>query len=108
MVNKKYTNKPVKVSTLLPNILKAVKRKNGSILLEIKINWEDIVGKDLSKKCFVSSLQKINKKNILTIISNNTNLLELSYSSNEIKNKINNFFIDDKIDDIKFKKSFQF
>ena len=107
MVNKKYTNKPVKVSTLLPNILKATKRKNGSILLEIKIHWKNIVGKEISDKCFVSNLQKINRKNILTIISSDANLLELSYSSEEIKNKINNFFIDNKIDDIKFKKSFQ-
>jgi len=108
MVNKKYTNKPVKISTLLPNILKGAKKKNGSILLEIKINWEEIVGKEFSKKCFVSNLQKVNEKRILTIISDDTNLLELSYSSEKIKDKINNFFVDKKIDDIKFKKSFQF
>ena len=32
--------------------------------------------------------------------------IDLNYLE-EIKNKINNFFIDNKIDDIKFKKSFQ-
>tara|TARA_B100000029_G_scaffold477618_1_gene522818 strand:- start:100 stop:330 length:231 start_codon:yes stop_codon:yes gene_type:complete len=76
--------------------------------LEIKLNWEEIVGKEFSEKCFVSNFQRVNKKNILTIISDNTNLLELSYSSEEIKKKINKFFSSKKIDDIKFKKSFQF
>ena len=89
MPNKRnYTKSPVNISTLLPNILKPLRKKNGSRLLELKMNWEKILGKNLAKKCFVHSIRKINDKNILTLISNQNDLLEISYSSEEIKHKI--------------------
>jgi len=97
--------KPKKISSFIPQIIGSSKKNNK--LIELKANWENIVGKKFSKKCYVSGLRQINKKNILTIISCESDLLELSYSTEVIKNKINNFYSYDFIDIIKFKKSLQ-
>ncbi len=107
-MNKNYIKHPVKVATLLPKIFKPLKKRNGSILLEIKMNWDKILEPEFSRICFVSSLQRINNKNILTIVSEKRDILELSYSSNELKIKINNFFNSNIIDEIKFKKLLQY
>ena len=50
----------------------------------------------------------LKNKKILIIITENRNILELSYCSIEIKEKINNFFSYDLIDEIKFKKVLQY
>ena len=60
--------------------------------------------KKLFSRCYVYSLKKINKKNILIIQSTETDLLELSYSSESLKKKINTFYSTEFIDVIKFKK----
>ena len=93
MNQRNYIKHPVKISTLLPKVLKPLKKKNGSMLLELKMNWEKIIGSEISEICFVLTVKKINKKNILIIVSDDSNILELSYSSDEIKNKVNNFFL---------------
>ena len=85
--NKEYTKSPVKVSTLLPKILKPIKKKFGSKLLEIKFNWEKIIGKEIASKCFISSLYIKNNKRVLIVISNNNEIFELAYSSELIKKK---------------------
>ena len=41
-------------------------------------------------------------------IFDQNDLLEISYSSEEIKHKINGFFLKNFVDDIKFKKSLQY
>ena len=105
--NRNYTKAPVKVSTLIPKILKPTKTKVGSLALELKLNWEKILGEKYSKKCFVLSIKKINKKNILIVTSEENNLLELSYLSEIIKRKINDFFLNYTIDEVKFKRSLQ-
>ena len=51
-------------------------------------------------------LKKINKKNVLTISCSEASLFELSYSTVEIKEKIN-FFLRNVVDIIKYKKSLQ-
>ncbi len=107
MNTKNYIKYPVKISTLLPKVLNPLKKKNGSLLLEIKLNWKKIVDSNIGLYCFASSIQKINNKNVLVIISENQNILELSYSAPEIKEKINLFFKGIVIDEIKFKKSLQ-
>ncbi len=98
----------MKVSTLLPKVLKPLKKKSEGVLLELKLNWEKILGKHLGTACFVHSIKNINDKKILIIITENRNILELSYCSIEIKDKINNFFSYDLIDEIKFKKVLQY
>ena len=107
MSNKKNINNPKKVSIFLPKILKKINKNRGSNFLELKMNWDKIVGKEISKDCFVSSLIKRNQENVLTIISNKASILELSYSSEVIKKKINDFFLAKVVDVIKFKKSLQ-
>ena len=88
--------------------MKPLKKKNGGVLLEIKLNWKKITGSKFSSVCFASSIKKINNKNILIIVSEKRNILELSYSSDQIREKINSFFNGTIIDEIKFKKSLQF
>ena len=72
------------------------------------MNWEKIVDQKYYDLCFVSSLKKINNKNILTIVSKNRSIMELSYSSIEIKEKINKYYNSRIIDEIKFKKVLQY
>ena len=79
-------SKAKKISSLIPKIFKSLKQNSN--LLELKANWEEVVGKNFSDKCYVCGLKKINKKNILIIESTETDLLELSYSSESLKKKI--------------------
>ena len=110
MRKKKYTPSLSKISTLLPKVFKKIskKGKNNSKILELKMNWEIILGEKLSKDIFVESLKKINNKNTLVIISNDIALLEISYSSEIIKNRINSYFNEPLIENIKFKKSLHY
>ena len=108
MSKKSYIKIPLKVSSILPKVLKNLKKNNGTLLLEIKMNWEKIVEQKYCDVCFVSSLKKINNKNILTVVSKSRCIMELSYSSNEIKEIINNYFNSSIIDEIKFKKVLQY
>ena len=107
MNHKNYIKNPVKISTLLPKVFKPLKKKNDGLLLEIKLNWEKILKPKLSSRCFASSLKKINNSKILIITTKERNILELSYSSDEIKMQINEFFKTTVINEIKFKKSLQ-
>ena len=107
MKHKNYIKNPVKISTLLPKVFKTIKKKNDGLLLEIKLNWEKIVGSELYSDCFVSSIKRINKKTILIVVSERRSIHELSYSSNDIKNNVNKFFQANVVNEIKFKKSFQ-
>ncbi len=107
MSAKRNINNLKKVSTILPQIFKKINKNGNSQLLEIKMNWTSIVGRKYAEKCHVLSLKKINKKNVLTIGCSNAGLFELSYSTVEIKEKINHFFLRNVVDIIKYKKSLQ-
>ena len=105
-----YNSSLSKISTLLPKVLKNLKKtnKNSSKLLELKMKWKDIIGDRLSEDIFVDSIKKLNNKNVLIIISKKPNLVEISYSSEMIKDKINKHFNECFIDNIKFKRSLHF
>ena len=105
-----YNSSLSKISTLLPKVLKNLKKtnKNSSKLLELKMKWKDIIGDKISEDIFVDSIKKLNNKNVLIIISKKPNLVEISYSSEMIKDKINKHFNQCFIDDIKFKRSLHF
>ena len=107
MSAKRNINNLKKVSTILPQIFKKINKKGNSQLLEIKMNWTSIMGKEYAERCYVSSLKKINQKNVLTICCSDASLFELSYSTIEIKEKINGFFLRKVVDIIKFKKLLQ-
>ena len=102
-----YNSSLSKISTLLPKVLKNLKKtnKNSSKLLELKMKWKDIIDDNLSEDIFVDSIKKLNNKNVLIIISKKPNLVEISYSSEMIKDKINKHFNEGFIDNIKFKRS---
>ena len=107
MRRRNYNSSISKISTLLPKVLKNLKKtnKNSSKLLELKMKWDDIIGDKISKDIFADSIKKLNNKNVLIIISKRPNLLEISYSSEMIKDKINKHFNECLIDNIKFKRS---
>ena len=71
------------------------------------MNWTSIIGKEYAKRCHVSSLKKINQKNVLTVCCSDASLFELSYSAPEMIEKINGFFLRNVVDIIKFKKLLQ-
>ena len=107
MRRKNYNSSLSKISTLLPKVLKNLKKnsKNSSKLLELKMKWDDIIKDNISKDIFADSIKRLNNKNVLIIISKKPNLLEISYSSEMIKDKINKHFNECLIDNIKFKRS---
>ena len=107
MSEKKNINNLKKVSIILPQIFKKINKNGNSHLLEIKMNWSSIIGKEYAEKCHVSSLKKINQKNVLTICCSDASLFELSYSTVEVREKINGFFLRNVVDIIKFKKLLQ-
>ena len=110
MRRKKYTSSLSRISTVLPKVFKNISKKgrNSSKILELKMNWEKILGDELSKDIFVESIRKVNNQNTLIIISNKISLLEISFSSEIIKKKINNYFNEPIIENIKFKKSLHY
>ena len=106
MRKKNYNSSLSKISTLLPKVLKNIKtNKNSSKLLELKMKWDDIIEDKISKDIFADSIKKLNNKNVLIIISKRPNLVEISYSSEMIKDKINKHFNECFVDNIKFKRS---
>ena len=109
-MRRNYNSSLSKISTLLPKVLKNLKKtnKNSSKLLELKMKWKDIINNKISEDIFVDSVKKLNNKNVLIIISKKPNLVEISYSSEMIKDKINKHFNECFIDNIKFKRSLHF
>ena len=107
MRRRNYNSSISKISTLLPKVLKNLKKtnKNSSKLLELKMKWDDIIEDNISKDIFADSIKRLNNKNVLIIISKRPNLVEISYSSEMIKDKINKHFNECLIDNIKFKRS---
>jgi len=107
MRRKNYNSSLSKISTLLPKVLKNLKKtnKNSSKFLELKMKWDDIIEDNISKDIFADSIKRLNNKNVLIIISKKPNLIEISYSSEMIKDKINKHFNECLIDNIKFKRS---
>ena len=100
----KHKKNPLSISALLPGVLKPITKKISSNILEIKSNWEEILGSDLSKHTHPSKIYQMNNKNVLEIIVNSNNALEISHNSYRIQKKINNFFQFDYINLVKFKK----
>ncbi len=107
MRRKNYKPSLSKISTLLPKVLKKLKKpnKNNSKLLELKMKWNDIIGDKISEDIFADSIKQLNNKNVLIIISKKPNLVEISHSSEFIKSQINKHFNEYLIDNIKFKRS---
>ena len=78
-------------------------RDSFSIQSSLDYNVDDLETFFVVKR----SQKKINQKNVLTVYCSDANLFELSYSTLEIKEKINGFFLRNVVDIIKFKKLLQ-
>mgnify|MGYP000299099855 FL=1 len=59
MRRKNYNSSLSKISTLLPKVLKNLKKtnKNSSKLLELKMKWDDIIEDKISKDIFAESIK---------------------------------------------------
>ena len=99
----KRTNKTKSISSIIPNVLGPVKKKNNKIL-EIKLNWNKIFNENLSKFSFPSKIYKFNNKKTLEITVEEEKLIEISYNSDFIIREINRFYGHEHIELIKFKK----
>ena len=57
-----YNSSLSKISTLLPKVLKNLKKtnKNSSKLLELKMKWKDIISDKISEDIFVAVPTKAN------------------------------------------------
>ncbi len=76
----------------LENCLRNFKNSWSEIdnLLELTQNWENIVGKDLSKECKPLKIEK----NILTVVANHPQWRQaLIYNKHKLKDSINRFGI---------------
>lgn len=104
-MTRKNLNLPFSISAILPNVLKPIRKKFSSKLIELNFNWERIFGKQFSDLCYPERIYIQNKVNILELTVKNNSALELSYQTEEIKKKINCFFNNEFIDTIKIKKT---
>ena len=96
---------PRYISSILPKVLKPITKKFSSNLFKVQSNWDEIIGKKLSKSVYPNKIYKINNKNILELLIIGSNPLEVSYKNNEIMNKINGYYKFELVSGIKFKKS---
>tara|TARA_X000000950_G_scaffold289343_1_gene412171 strand:- start:54920 stop:55249 length:330 start_codon:yes stop_codon:yes gene_type:complete len=103
-MSKKNLSNPNSIASIIPTILKPIKKKFSTKFLELSCNWENIFEKDFTRKCSPLKCYKLNDKNILEITVVSIYALEYSFRLEEIKKKINCFFKADYIDNIKIKK----
>ena len=80
------------ISTVLPdNVKKLIKNKPFSDFNTLKNSWDKIVGNDISNKCDVIGVQKINRKNILYLRVKRSYLIDIDYSRDQIIEKVNSY-----------------
>jgi len=106
----------INTENIFPIIKKAVYSDHEIFLRELVSNGVDAISKrrmaSMAGDCENTEEAQVKisinrEKNILTISSDQNNILELSYSSDTIKEKINKFYNSPIIDEIKFKKFLQ-
>ncbi len=111
MQYKKYTKQRIRsiqglrsFKDTLPKNVKKVINKRGQIYSETLNNWKFIVGSDLFKVCYPKSFKNSNRFNVgtLLIMVQRGHEIELEYSKNKILEKMNAFFKDEIVKQIKF------
>ena len=82
------------LSSTLPPKIKKVLKKNGFNLSSIVDNWTNIVGTDVSNKCYPINIQtKANSKDLNLIINVlRGKELDIEYNKKNIIDKINAYF----------------
>lgn len=73
---------------------------------DLVARWPEIMGSEISSVANIAAIKKTreNKFNIIIRPTNPALALQLSYMSNEIKDKINKYFGRDAVDKISFRK----
>lgn len=73
---------------------------------DLVARWPEIMGPEISSVANIAAIKKTreNKFNIVIRPANPALALQLSYMSNEIKDKINKYFGRDAVDKISFRK----
>ena len=89
--------------TLPKNIKKFINRR-GQIYSETLNNWKYIAGENLFKVCFPKSFKNSNKFGVSTLLVmvQRGHEVELEYSKKEIMDRMNTFFKDEVVEQIKF------
>ena len=92
-------------SKSLPQGLKKLLRKGSYNFSNIVDNWTKVVGKDLSRTCYPSTVKMGKEMNNGTLILNviHGNELTVEYGKREIMDKINSFFGFKCIKEVKLK-----
>ena len=96
---------PRYISSILPKVLKPITKKFSSNLFKVQSNWENIIGKKLSRSIYPIKIHKKNDKNILELLIIGNNTFEIGYKNHEIMNKINSYYKFELVSGIKFKKT---
>ncbi len=78
----------------LPRGIKGILKKNGYNYSEIISKWSLLVGKDISNFCYPKSIKmkQAGKSGTLVLMVERGNEINVEYSKEEIKNKINSYF----------------
>ena len=78
----------------LPTGIKGILKKNGYNYSEIISKWSLLVGKDISNFCYPKSIKmkQAGKSGTLVLMVERGNEINVEYSKEEIKNKINSYF----------------
>ena len=87
----------------LPTKVKKILKKKGHIFSETLDNWRYIVGDELFKVCYPKSFKSSNKfsASTLSIMVKRGHEVEMEYSKNEIIKKINTYFNDRIVENIR-------
>ena len=88
----------------LPKNIKKIIIKKGHIFSETLNNWKYIVGDNLFKFCYPKKFKDSNKFGVSTLVVmvKRGHEVDLEYSKKEIKDKMNNFFGYNVVENLKF------
>ena len=92
------------LSSILPLVLKSVKKNNSSQLFQIQGNWSKIFDEEISSFCYPSKLYRLKNLKTLELTVDERKIIEISYKYDFLMQEINRFFENKNIELIKFKK----
>tara|TARA_B100000900_G_scaffold357803_1_gene328366 strand:+ start:139 stop:591 length:453 start_codon:yes stop_codon:yes gene_type:complete len=87
----------------LPAKVRGIIKKKGHIYSELLDNWRIIVGDDLFKICYPKSFKSENKVrgSLLEIMVKRGHEVDMEYSKKQVVDKVNNFFNENVLKNIK-------
>ena len=93
-LTKKFIQGLRPLSSTLPAKIKKVLKKNGFNLSSIVDNWTNIVGSDISDKCYPINIKAQGKSKEVTLILNviHGKEVDIEYNRKNIIDKVNSYF----------------